>query len=181
MLAKALAALEKGRHAGLLQAGSCRPQSHPRVQAAERPCRPRCRTSKPSMTASSPGSTGKLILHILGAIAEFERDLILDRTRAWLSAAARQRGSGSGLRRRPRGRAAPRAHGPKGRLQCDDTADLLKDLAVLRGLKAAREQDRAREVVGRQPFSSTHHNFWAPFLLESTMANATRHPRKPST
>src|SRR5690349_2213887 len=40
---------------------------------------------------NTQGSTGKLILHILGAIAEFERDLILERTRAGL-AAARQRG-----------------------------------------------------------------------------------------
>jgi DNA invertase Pin-like site-specific DNA recombinase len=31
---------------------------------------------------STEGSTGKLVLHMLGAVAQFERDLILERTRA---------------------------------------------------------------------------------------------------
>lgn len=44
-------------------------------------------------------SAGKLIFHIFGALAEFERDLIIDRTKAGL-AAARERGSKSG--RKPR-------------------------------------------------------------------------------
>ena len=37
------------------------------------------------------GSTGKLVLHMLGAVTQFERDLIIERTRAGL-AAARKRG-----------------------------------------------------------------------------------------
>jgi DNA invertase Pin-like site-specific DNA recombinase len=40
---------------------------------------------------STKGSTGKLVLHILGAIAQFERSLMLERTRAGL-AAVRARG-----------------------------------------------------------------------------------------
>lgn len=40
-------------------------------------------------------STGKLVFHIFAALAEFERDLIVDRTKAGL-AAARQRGSRPG-------------------------------------------------------------------------------------
>jgi DNA invertase Pin-like site-specific DNA recombinase len=36
-------------------------------------------------------ATGRLLLHVLGAVAQFERDLIIDRTRAGL-AAARARG-----------------------------------------------------------------------------------------
>jgi DNA invertase Pin-like site-specific DNA recombinase len=40
-------------------------------------------------------STGKLIFHVFGALAEFERDLIVDRTKAGL-AAARQRGATPG-------------------------------------------------------------------------------------
>ena len=40
---------------------------------------------------STQGSTGKLILHVLGAVAQFERDLILERTKAGL-AAAKKRG-----------------------------------------------------------------------------------------
>src|SRR5262245_35493875 len=35
---------------------------------------------------STKGSTGKLVLNILGSIAQFERDLILERTRAGLAA-----------------------------------------------------------------------------------------------
>ena len=48
---------------------------------------------------STQGSTGKLILHILGSVAQFERDLILDRTRAGL-AAARERNAVFGRRRK---------------------------------------------------------------------------------
>lgn len=40
-------------------------------------------------------STGRLVFHIFGALAEFERDLIVDRTKAGL-AAARERGSRPG-------------------------------------------------------------------------------------
>lgn len=40
-------------------------------------------------------STGRLVFHIFAALAEFERDLIIDRTRAGL-AAARERGSKPG-------------------------------------------------------------------------------------
>ena len=48
---------------------------------------------------STQGSTGKLILHILGSVAQFERDLILDRIRAGL-AAARERNAVFGRRRK---------------------------------------------------------------------------------
>lgn len=40
-------------------------------------------------------STGRLVFHIFGALAEFERDLIVDRTNAGLMA-ARERGTKSG-------------------------------------------------------------------------------------
>jgi DNA invertase Pin-like site-specific DNA recombinase len=42
-------------------------------------------------------SSGKLVFHIFAALAEFERDLIVDRTRAGLTA-ARERGSKPGRR-----------------------------------------------------------------------------------
>lgn len=42
-------------------------------------------------------STGKLVFHIFAALAEFERDLIIDRTRAGL-AAAKERGAKPGRR-----------------------------------------------------------------------------------
>ena len=44
-----------------------------------------------SEAIDTTSSTGKLLLHVLGALAEFERSLITERTRAGL-AAARQRG-----------------------------------------------------------------------------------------
>ena len=47
------------------------------------------KTADNSMDTS--GSTGRLVLHMLSAVAQFERDLILERTRAGLSA-ARSRG-----------------------------------------------------------------------------------------
>ncbi len=40
------------------------------------------------------GPTGRLIFHVMGAVAEFERDLIRERTKAGMKAAQR-RGSGS--------------------------------------------------------------------------------------
>jgi len=44
---------------------------------------------------STQGSTGKLVLHVLGAVVQFERELILERTRAGLAAAgSAARGSG---------------------------------------------------------------------------------------
>jgi DNA invertase Pin-like site-specific DNA recombinase len=43
-------------------------------------------------------STGKLVFHIFAALAEFERDLIIDRTRAGL-AAAKERGATPGRKR----------------------------------------------------------------------------------
>ena len=46
----------------------------------------------------TPHASGKLIFHLMGALAEFERDLIRERTNAGL-AAARARGRGGG---RPR-------------------------------------------------------------------------------
>ena len=43
-------------------------------------------------------STGRLVFHIFAALAEFERDLIVDRTKAGI-AAARERGSKPGRKR----------------------------------------------------------------------------------
>jgi len=48
---------------------------------------------------STKGSTGRLVLNILGSIAQFERNLMLERTRAGL-AAARAKGRVGGRRRK---------------------------------------------------------------------------------
>ncbi len=55
----------------------------------------------------STGPSGRLIFHVIGAVAEFERDLIRERTRAGV-AAARRRGKRLGR---------PRVHVPVGRAQ----------------------------------------------------------------
>jgi DNA invertase Pin-like site-specific DNA recombinase len=48
---------------------------------------------------STKGSTGKLVLNVLGSIAQFERNLMLERTRAGL-AAAKAKGRIGGRRRK---------------------------------------------------------------------------------
>ncbi len=98
---------------------------------------------------NTSGSTGKLVLHILGAIAEFERDLILERTRAGL-AAARQRGMrlGPPIKWRPEMAKRARDLMAKDGLNADDAARLLKvsRRTLFRGLQAAREQDELAQA-----------------------------------
>lgn len=76
-------------------------------------------------------SGGKLIFHIFGALAEFERELIRERTRAGL-AAARARGRTGG---RPRKLAEPRKLAMAQALYDDGThtvADICKTLSISR-------------------------------------------------
>jgi Enterobacteriaceae phage serine recombinase len=93
---------------------------------------------------STKGSTGKLVLNILASIAQFERNLMLERTRAGL-AAARAKGRVGGR---------PRKIGPaeitkarhllaKGELNADDVAGMLKvsRRTLFRELRAARERE----------------------------------------
>ena len=98
---------------------------------------------------NTQGSTGKLVLHILGAIAEFERDLILERTRAGL-AAARQRGKrlGPPIKWRPEMAKRARELMAKDGLNADDAARLLKvsRRTLFRGLQVAREHDELAEA-----------------------------------
>jgi DNA invertase Pin-like site-specific DNA recombinase len=93
---------------------------------------------------STQGSTGKLILHVLGAVAQFERDLILERTKAGLQAAKR-RGQrlGPPMKWSPdMARKALRLMS-KDDLNADDAARVLgiSRRTLFRGLKAAREHD----------------------------------------
>jgi DNA invertase Pin-like site-specific DNA recombinase len=97
---------------------------------------------------STQGSTGKLVLHMLGAVAQFERDLILERTRAGLEA-ARQRGKrlGPPVKWRPDMAARARDLMGKDGLNAEDAAKVLgvSRRTLFRGLRAAREHD---ELVG---------------------------------
>jgi DNA invertase Pin-like site-specific DNA recombinase len=93
---------------------------------------------------STQGSTGKLVLHVLGAVAQFERDLILERTRAGL-AAARKRGTrlGPPVKWSPDMAAKARRLMTKDGLNADDAAKVLgvSRRTMFRGLKAARDHD----------------------------------------
>jgi Enterobacteriaceae phage serine recombinase len=93
---------------------------------------------------STQGSTGKLVLHVLGAVAQFERDLILERTRAGL-AASRKRGTrlGPPVKWSPDMTAKARRLMTKDGLTADDAAKVLgvSRRTMFRGLKAARGHD----------------------------------------
>jgi DNA invertase Pin-like site-specific DNA recombinase len=93
---------------------------------------------------STQGSTGKLILHVLGAVAQFERDLIVERTKAGLQA-AKKRGKHLGRPFKWSPEMARKAHSlmMKDGLNGDDAARVLgvSRRTMFRGLKAARDHD----------------------------------------
>src|SRR5262245_50522906 len=97
---------------------------------------------------STKGSTGKLVLNILGFIAQFERDLILERTRAGL-AAARKRGQrlGPPVKWSLDMVAKARRLVQKTGLNANDAAKVpgVNRRTIFRGLKAARDHDRLAE------------------------------------
>jgi DNA invertase Pin-like site-specific DNA recombinase len=98
---------------------------------------------------STKGSTGKLVLHMLGAVAQFERELILERTRAGL-AAARKRGKRLGPPIKWQADMAKRARNlmEKDGLNADEAARVLgvSRRTLFRGLKAARDHDELAAV-----------------------------------
>lgn len=89
-------------------------------------------------------SNGKLLLHILGSVAEFERDLILERTKAGLEA-AKKRGKrlGPPLKWSPEMAKKARILMMKDGLNADDAAKVLgvSRRTLFRGLKAALDHD----------------------------------------
>jgi DNA invertase Pin-like site-specific DNA recombinase len=93
---------------------------------------------------STKGSTGKLVLNILGSIAQFERNLMLERARAGL-AAARAKGRVGGRRRKmgPVEVTKARQMLSKGELNADDVASMLRvsRRTLFRELRAARDRE----------------------------------------
>lgn len=89
-------------------------------------------------------SNGKLLLHVLSAVAQFERDLILERTRAGL-AVARSRGKRLGPPVKWQPDMARRARNlmEKDGLSGEEAARVLgiSRRTLFRGLKAARDHD----------------------------------------
>lgn len=106
------------------------------------------KTADNSMDTS--GSTGRLVLHMLSAVAQFERDLILERTRAGL-AAARSRGRrlGPPIKWQPDMVRRARDLMASGELSAEEVARTLKvsRRTLFRGLRAARDRD---DVLGAQ-------------------------------
>lgn len=99
---------------------------------------------------TTKGSTGKLVLGIMAAVAGFERSLILERTQAGL-AAARKRGTrlGPPIKWSPEMAAKARRLMTKDGLNADDAAKVLgvSRRTMFRGLKAARDHDELVSVV----------------------------------
>jgi DNA invertase Pin-like site-specific DNA recombinase len=93
---------------------------------------------------STQGSTGRLILHVLGAVAQFERDLILERTKAGLEA-AKKRGKrlGPPLKWSPDMAKKARRLMMTDGLNGDEAARVLgvSRRTMFRGLRAARDHD----------------------------------------
>jgi DNA invertase Pin-like site-specific DNA recombinase len=98
---------------------------------------------------STKGSAGKLVLHILASIAQFERSLMLERTRAGL-AAARARGKVPGRPRRmePADIVRARKLMDAGEMNSTEVANMLKvsRATMFRELKKARD---LREIETR--------------------------------
>lgn len=95
-------------------------------------------------TVNTSGPTGKLLLHVLSAVAQFERDLILERTRAGLAAArARGRVGGRPLKMSLEKVARARELMETGELNADEVAATLKvsRRTLFRGLASARAHD----------------------------------------
>src|SRR5262249_11833121 len=97
---------------------------------------------------STKGSTGKLVLNILGSIAQFERNLMLERTRAGLAAAkAKGRVGGRPRRMGPAEVTKARQMLKNGELNADDVAAMLKvsRRTLLRELRAAHDREALTE------------------------------------
>jgi DNA invertase Pin-like site-specific DNA recombinase len=99
---------------------------------------------------NTSGSAGRMVLHMLAAVAQFERDLILERTRAGLAVAVR-----NGKRLGPPSKWQPgmvrraRELMDKDGLNANEAARVLgvSRRTLFRGLKQAREHD---ELIGGQ-------------------------------
>jgi DNA invertase Pin-like site-specific DNA recombinase len=92
---------------------------------------------------NTKGSTGRLVLHIIGAIAEFERSLILERTMAGLKSTWAQ-GAKSGRRRlmEPADLVRAKELMETSGLKAADVAAMLKvsERTLFRELRAARDR-----------------------------------------
>ena len=95
---------------------------------------------------STRGATGKLVLHILGSVAQFERQLLIERTMAGLSA-ARAEGRSGGRRRKltPEDITAARKH-MAGGLKAHEVAKMygISERSLWRNLRWAADVEKIR-------------------------------------
>jgi len=96
---------------------------------------------------STQGSTGKLVLHILGSVAQFERQLLIERTMAGLKA-ARAEGRTGGRRRTmtPHDIVTARRHMTEGKLKAREVAKMygVSERSLWRNLRWAAELEEVR-------------------------------------
>jgi len=96
---------------------------------------------------STQGSTGKLVLHILGSVAQFERQLLIERTMAGLKA-ARAEGRTGGRRRTmtPQDIVTARRHMTEGKLKAREVAKMygVSERSLWRNLRWAAELEEVR-------------------------------------
>jgi DNA invertase Pin-like site-specific DNA recombinase len=97
---------------------------------------------------STRGATGRLTLSVLGAVAQFERDLMLERTMAGLNA-ARAEGRVGGRRRKlqPQDLEAARRHMSEGKLKAREVAKMygVSERSLWRNLRWAADAEMIRE------------------------------------
>ena len=91
---------------------------------------------------STRGATGKLVLNVLGSVAQFERQLLIERTMAGLKA-ARAEGRTGGNRRKmtPQDIATARQHMTKGKLKAREVAKMydVSERSLWRNLRWAAD------------------------------------------
>jgi DNA invertase Pin-like site-specific DNA recombinase len=96
---------------------------------------------------STRGPTGRLTLSVMGAVAQFERDLMLERTMAGL-AAARAEGRVGGRQRlmKPQDVDQAKRHMTEGKLKARDVAKMygVSERSLWRNLKWAAETEAVR-------------------------------------
>lgn len=96
---------------------------------------------------STRGSMGRLVLNVLGSVAQFEKDLMLERTMAGLSA-ARAEGRIGGRQRKmtPENITAARRHMTEGKLKARDVAKMygISVRSLWRNLRWASDANKLR-------------------------------------
>jgi DNA invertase Pin-like site-specific DNA recombinase len=98
---------------------------------------------------STRGATGKLVLNVLGSVAQFERQLLIERTMAGLKA-ARAEGRTGGNRRKmsPQDIVAARKHMTESRLKAHEVAKMygVSERSLWRNLRWAADVETLKAI-----------------------------------